>query len=520
MLIITFCRHPKKYYADWYFARGELILLGPVVDCQIFWIADILGQTVFRVQRKTGCIFREKKLAQNNYPISVWPVNEATANIAFAWLLYLRWGAVLCQAILIFAAYIYLEIEIPLIIVSTIMIFEAASNLFFTYLHRLKKVIPEWFFGLVMFLDIIFLTALLYYTGGPMNPFTFLYLVHIVLGAVLMRPLLSWSLTVFTVLCYGSFFVLDPEMLGRLPFILSLGGIRGAEIQEACHPAIVEFSLLSDHMKLHLKGMLLAFAITSLFIVFFVGRIQKALEEHQQTLVSLEEERARSEKLAALATLSAGAAHEFSTPLSTIAVAAGEMLLQLKNENIDQGLIDDAQLIKDQVKTCKDILYQMAADAGEHLGEALEKYSVEEVLQHAVNEFSAEDQARISVENEAAAIAILVPFRTLVRTLKGLIKNGIDASPAASSVFVRCFYDDVFLYFQVKDKGAGMDSETRTRASEPFFTTKDQGKGLGLGLFLAQNVAEQFGGGLTIYSEKMAGTSVTISFALDHIRIS
>ncbi len=457
---------------------------------------------------------------QNNYPISVWPVNEATANIAFGWLLYLRWGAVLCQAILIFAAYTYLEIQIPLIFVSLIIIFEAVSNLFFTYLHRLKKIIPEWLFGLVMFLDIIFLTALLYLTGGPMNPFTFLYLVHIVLGAVLMRALWSWSLTVFTVLCYSSFFVLDPEMLGRLPFMLSLGGIGGAEFQEACHPAIVEFALLSDHMKLHLKGMLLAFAITSFFIVFFVGRIQKALEEHQQTLVSLEEERARSEKLAALATLSAGAAHEFSTPLSTIAVAAGEMLLQLKNENIDQGLIEDAQLIKDQVKACKNILYQMAADAGEHLGEALEKYSVAEVMEHAIIDFSAEDRARISVVNEAAAIAILVPFRTLVRTFKGLIKNGIDASPPGARVFVRCFYDDDFLYFQVKDKGAGMDSETSARASEPFFSTKEQGKGLGLGLFLAKNVAEQFGGGLTISSEKMAGTSVTISFALDHIRVA
>ena len=64
-----------------------------------------------------------------------------------------------------------------------------------------KKGIPEWLFGLVMFLDIILLTALLYYTGGPMNPFTFLYLVHIVIGAILMRDYWSWSLMVFTVLC-------------------------------------------------------------------------------------------------------------------------------------------------------------------------------------------------------------------------------------------------------------------------------------------------------------------------------
>jgi len=458
-------------------------------------------------------------LRQKKYLISVRPVHDATANIAFSWLLHLRWGAVICQAVLIYAAYRYLGIAIPVIFVSTIIAFEAVSNLFFTFLNRRKKAVPEWIFGLVMFLDIVFLTALLYFTGGPMNPFTFLYLVHIVLGAVLMRSNWSWGLAIFTVLCYASLFVVDPQILGRLPLFLPGGYIGGAEIQETCHPAIAEYNILSDHMKLHLKGMLLAFVITAFFIVFFIGRIQKALEKHQQILVSLEEERARSEKLSSLATLSAGAAHEFSTPLSTIAVAAGEMLHQLKDGKSDQGLIDDAQLIKDQVKACKNILYQMAADAGEHLGEALEKFSMEQVVSHTLNEFSTEYQARISVKNEAAALTILVPFRTLVRTLKGLIKNGFDASPPGAGISLRSFCDEEFLYFQVTDYGAGMDKETITRAAEPFFTTKEQGSGLGLGLFLAQNVAEQFGGGLSISSGKGTGTTVTISFARAHIGI-
>jgi len=467
-----------------------------------------------------SCFSGEKRLIQKKYPILVWLANEATAEIAFAWLLQLRWGAILCQAILIFAAYSFLEISIPIIFVSTIIIFEALSNLFFSYRYRQKKVVPEWLFGLVMFLDIIFLTALLYYTGGPMNPFTFLYLVHIVLGAILMRPYWSWSLTVFTVLCYSSFFVVSPEIKGQLPFMLPGGFIGGVEIEDACHATLAEYSLLSDHMKLHLNGMLLAFAISASFIVFFVGRIQKALEEQQQTLIKLEEEKTRSETLSSLATLSAGAAHEFSTPLSTIAVAAGEMLDQLKSGTIDQVVIDDAQLIKDQVKTCKDILYQMAADSGKHLGEALRKYPVEDVVQQTLNEFSAEDQARIITENEAAAISILVPLRTVVRTLKGLLKNGIDSSQPGAQVSLRCFYDEVFLYFQVSDQGSGMDEETRKRAVEPFFTTKEQGKGLGLGLFLAQNVAKQFGGELTIASEKLSGTTVTVSFAMDHIGIA
>lgn len=452
-------------------------------------------------------------MALKRYPISVWPVSQATADIAFSWLLHLRWGALICQVLLILAAYSYLEIAIPIVFVSTILVFEAASNLFFLFLYRRGKVFPEWLFGLVMFLDIIFLTALLYYTGGPMNPFTFLYLVHIVLGAVLMRPNWSWSLTVFTILCYSSFFLVPEEILGQLPLLLPGGFLGGEEFQETCHAALTEYALLSDHMKLHLKGMLMAFATSAFFIVFFVGRIQAALAEHQQTLVSLEEERARSEKLASLTTLSAGAAHEFSTPLSTIAVAAGEMLHQLQSGRVGQDVIDDARLIKDQVRICKDILYQMTADAGKHLGEPLEKYGIAYIIEQTMSQFSAADQVRIRTAAPVPDMFFLAPLRTLVRTLKALLKNGLDASPSGSSVSLKCYFDDTFLYFQVSDRGAGMDAATRERAVEPFFTTKEEGQGLGLGLFLAQNFAKQFGGGLTIVSEKFKGTKVTLSLA-------
>ncbi len=442
-------------------------------------------------------------------------MNEATASIAFSWLLYLRWGAVFCKAALILIAYIYLEIALPIIFVFVIILFEVASNLFFAILARREKVIPEWLFGLVMFLDIIFLTVLLYYTGGPMNPFTFLYLVHIVIGAILMRPCWSWSLAVCAMVCYSSFFLIDPQLLGRLSLNLPGGFIGGRHIGETLQPAILEYAGLPDHMKLHLEGMLLAFVITVVFIVFFVGKIQKALEEHQQTLIRLEEERARSERLSSLATLSAGTTHELSTPLATIAVAAGEMMHHIRDGEVDHDLLEDVQLIRDQIKTCKDILYQMAADAGEHLGEAMVVLPVGSLVEKIIDEFPAEVRTRIKVENEIAGLPVRVPVRTMMRSIKGLLRNGLEASEDGSTVLLKCFSDKNSLHFQVKDNGCGMDEETVARACEPFYTTKEQGKGLGLGLFLAQNVAEQFGGELTVASEMSAGTTVTFSLALD-----
>ena len=64
---------------------------------------------------------------------------------------------------------------ITIIFVSTIIIFEAASNLFFVYLDKLKRVVPEWLFGLVMILDIILLTALLFVITSYSIHYTKLY---------------------------------------------------------------------------------------------------------------------------------------------------------------------------------------------------------------------------------------------------------------------------------------------------------------------------------------------------------
>jgi two-component system sensor histidine kinase RegB len=130
---------------------------------------------------------------------------RSPSNIAFSWLLLLRWGAVACQALLILAVYLIFDIRVPVFIVAFVLLFQIVSNLYFFYLKR-RKTIHDWLFNSVMFVDVSLLTVLLYFAGGPMNPFTFLFLIHTVLGAILMRPKWSWGLAAFTVLCYACLF--------------------------------------------------------------------------------------------------------------------------------------------------------------------------------------------------------------------------------------------------------------------------------------------------------------------------
>jgi two-component system sensor histidine kinase RegB len=428
--------------------------------------------------------------------------NTTSARIALAWLLHLRWGAVAAQVLLVLIAFFFLEITLPYRIISGILAFEVISNLLFGFLKKKEMALADQLFTLVMFLDTALLTGLIYYSGGPMNPFTFLYLVHITLGAILMPPAWSWSLSLFTTGCYATLFFLPAQ----------------GDLGQSCHPDPTMLATLSDPLKIHLQGMWVAFAVTAFFIVFFVSRIQLALARHQKTLADLQEEKTKSERMASLATLAAGAAHEFATPLSTIAVATGEMLHGMKKNNSAdcQEFLADVLLIRDQVARCKDILFHLAADAGDQMGEPFTDFPLNELMENLLDTLPDPLKNQVHYRNRTAGIIVRMPLRTLRRIVRGLIKNAVDAGPSAP-VLVECRRDATRLYIEVTDNGSGMDPDVANRAMEPFFTTKEPGKGLGLGLFLAKSIAERFGGGLSLISEPGKGSKVTLFFALQHI---
>ncbi len=433
--------------------------------------------------------------------------SRKTTDIAFTWLLLLRWGAVVCQLLLITAIHFLFAIQLPFPIISGIILFQAGSNLVFAAFKKKRKWLDRMLIA-GMFMDILLLTLLLFYTGGPMNPFTSLYLVHIVIASIILRPKMAWLLLLFTVACYAALFQL-PDQSGSALF--PIGGSRPVPI---CHDTPPGAD--PGKMQIHLQGMLLAFVLTAVFIVFFVSKIQQSLNRYQETVASLNEEKNRSERLASLATLSAGAAHELSTPLSLIAVVAGEMYHSLLKNDGDDELVQDARLIRRQVEICKDILYHMTADAGQPMGEQPVLLELPDLLADLAGDFPGQ---RLRIDNRAGTMVIRMPPRTMKRALSSLVKNGFDAGEDLE-VRLTCLREEDRLAFRVEDRGIGMDEATLARATEPFFSTKKPGHGMGLGLFLARSVGERYGGGLLLASRPGAGTRATLYFALDRIMAS
>jgi two-component system sensor histidine kinase RegB len=225
-----------------------------------------------------------------------------------------------------------------------------------------------------------------------------------------------------------------------------------------------------------------------------------------------EAQRARSEKLEALGTLAAGAAHELATPLSTIAVVAKELEADAVRLD-DASLSEDVRLIRSEVTRCRNILDHLSADAGHSAGEALAKVGVDALLQAVLENLPAPERIRLTVEPSARAAELTVPRYAAAQALRGLLENALEAGGAAP-VELRVARREDTLALTVRDRGAGMPPEVLARAGDPFFTTKQPGRGMGLGLFLARSVVERLGGMLELESSPGRGTTVSVTLPI------
>jgi two-component system sensor histidine kinase RegB len=406
---------------------------------------------------------------------------EPRHGVDFSWLVTLRWGAFLGQGVTILAVDRWMGIALPLRPLAWVLAFGAATNLVCAAWAR-RAAVPEWMLAAVMLLDVGLLTAVLYLTGGPFNPFSFLYLVNIALAAVTLAAAWTWALVTVSLLCFGGLF------FAHVPLPLE---------HDHAHP-----------ISMHVQGMWVAYGVAAAFIVYFIQRVRRALAERDAELLAARNAAARHERLASLATLAAGAAHELATPLSTIAVIAKELERALGNDGAATAGAD-ARLIREQVERCRAILGQMAADAGETAGEAAAPVRVSAIVETASRDLAGRERVRCELAADTASASIRVPARALAQALRGVLQNALEASPAGGEVLVRLSAAGTHWRMAVEDRGSGMPPDVLARAGEPFFTTKNGG-GMGLGLFLARVVLERIGGALELDSTVGRGTTATL----------
>jgi two-component system sensor histidine kinase RegB len=423
--------------------------------------------------------------------MAVGPVREpiSPARINFGWLIRLRFATVAGQAFTIAFVRWGMDLDIPVGPLYALVAVALASNL--AGIAYARAAVPQdWWLLVAMAFDVLTFSGLLYLTGGPENPFSFLYLVPIAIAAITLRPAWTWTLALLSLASSAVLF------LRHRPLPMA-GGHAG-------------------HMALHLRGMWVAFGVASAFIVYFLLRVRRALAARDQELDASRNLAARQERLASLATLAAGAAHELATPLSTIAVVAKDLEREVAAAG-SRATVEDVRLVRQEVERCRQILARMRTDAGDQVGEHFVRVSVRELVSDCLAESTGSNGAAIDValDPTTADGSATLPRHAFVQALRGLLDNARQASPPGARVSLRVSPGGPGrLVFQVADRGSGIAPEILGRVGEPFFTTKPTGKGMGLGIFLARAIVERLGGELSIGSAPGAGTTATVSLPI------
>ncbi len=406
----------------------------------------------------------------------------ADSPVSLPWLIRLRWMAVAGQVLAIAMARFAFDQRLAYEALAAIVLLTALSNVALVLADR-RGLLP-WpsttLMGLALTVDTLLLTGLLAAAGGAMNPFIVLYLVHITLSALMLETRWTSLIATLAVAGFGLLFLvpIDPHAHHR-----------------------------PEGLRLHLQGMWIAFVLATTLTAFFVHRIVRAVAEQREQLAQLRETAARNARLAAITTLAAGAAHELGSPLGTIAVAAHEARRAAASSPEAETLSDDLTLIEEEVERCRAILGQLSSSAADEREQdaVLSTTALGEALLATLDEGQ-----RARVRLRADGHPLRLPTHQTARVVSSLVRNAIDASPPDAPVLVELRASPSHSEFSVEDRGAGMSDAVLARAGEPFFTTKQPGRGMGLGLFLARAFAESRGGGLELSSVPGKGTTARL----------
>ncbi len=229
-----------------------------------------------------------------------------------------------------------------------------------------------------------------------------------------------------------------------------------------------------------------------------VVRLEDRLDQLHRSVALVgagSESQAREAKLAALAELAAGAGHEINNPLAVISGNAQ----RLARTEPDTARGESLQTIIRQTERIAGIIRDLMQFARPPQPN-LRRVAATEIL-HAVRDqiaaFAEEKGVRLELTSAPTADFVRCDVAQLEHALAAILRNGIEAAGREGWVRLGCAEgDDEFIHFSVEDSGPGLSAASREHAFDPFYCGRSAGRGRGLGLPTAWQLARQNGGEL------------------------
>jgi two-component system sensor histidine kinase RegB len=269
-----------------------------------------------------------------------------------------------------------------------------------------------------------------------------------------------------------------------------------------------------SYFSLHMFGMWFGFVFSAGLVAFFVVELARTLRIQERSLAEARENALRDERVVALGTLAASAAHDMGTPLGTIAIVAHE-LEQEYPEHRYPDLNAKMIIMQQQINRCKEALSVMSASAGEMRAESGSVILLIDYIDDVINQWRTHNSgAKLNffIDPNVVADAKIIAERTLTHSLINILNNAAEASPAELGIEFHASWDLESLTITIKDSGPGFPSDiVEFAGKQPVISKK---RGMGVGLFLTYSTINRLGGKINLYNSDTGGACVEITLPL------
>src|SRR3954469_18314443 len=384
-------------------------------------------------------------------------------------ILRLRWLAVLGQLAAIFVVVQGLDFDLPILPCVALVGLSAVLNLALqSAFNPMQRLEPVYAAGLLA-INIVQLAALLLFTGGVQNPFSFLFLAPVLISATALPIRLTIALGLLAVACASAlvFFHLPLPWDSDDPLVL---------------PPIYLFGVW--------LSILLAIGVTSLYAFQVTEEARKLSDALAATELVL----TREQHLTQIDGLAAAAAHELGTPLSTIFLISRELEKSVPDNS---ALAGDLKTLREQAQRCRDILSKITQLSS--TGAPFDRMPLSTLIEESVaphRDFGIAIKVRIAVAGAREPVGMRNP--AILYGVGNILENAVDF--ARATVEVNAWWNGETVEIVISDDGPGIAPDVLKRIGEPYLSRRrgaDEAQsehgGLGLGVFIARTLLERTG---------------------------
>jgi len=442
------------------------------------------------------------------------PKSQISVRQNLQWLFVLRNLMMLSEVILIILSVYGLGIRLPeqqlwLVVIST-----AAVNLYTSMRLETDDPVTELEVFSQISIDVFAIAAMLYLTGGASNPITWVFLLPLIITAIMLPQAYAWYMVILTTSLYTMLIAFNIPLPSIEPHMPDPTPLMHSDFES--YQMLTHAHVMNDksYFSLHMFGMWFGFVFSAGLVAFFVVELARTLRVQERSLAEARENALRDERVIALGTLAASAAHDMGTPLGTIAIVAHELEQEYPSHRYPD-LYEKMVIMQQQINRCKEALSVMSASAGEMRAESggvilLTDYIDDVIKQWRTHKPGA--KLNFFIDPNVATEAKIIAERTLTHSLINILNNAAEASPAELGIEFHAAWDLNHLTIKIRDFGPGFPPELVEFAGKQPVVSKKHG--LGVGLFLTYTTINRLGGKINLYNTESGGACVEITLPL------